>query len=303
MVPALFVFVACTVVRFGAPAVATGGSPVRIGAEAPGASISGLITRIDALLEVVADIDARDRLIELRDLAAGAGSLDLPARRRVTQYVEHALTIEERGRPVSVEESPIQLSESVVITAEEPVGVAAPSSVVAPPPVVVPATPELSPVGTPISPTPTTPTLTAPTPTTPTPTTPAATAPTTLTAPTPTPVESPTVLTDPLAPLHEALVRRDYLGVVALADANPAFAADSGASALRREAVDGWASAEREAAGAAFLAAKELKGAERGTAMRAVLAKLSAINTRFPDNQYAADVARHIELVTAEAAK
>lgn len=74
--------------------------------------------------------------------------------------------------------------------------------------------------------------------------------------------------------------------------------ADPAAARMRASAIDAWARAEREAAGAAFLTARELPaGDARRAALEAVRDRLAAINTRFPQNAYAAEVARHLARV------
>jgi hypothetical protein len=72
------------------------------------------------------------------------------------------------------------------------------------------------------------------------------------------------------------------------------------AQALRRSATDAWAAAEREAAGADFLTARDLaRGPARTTALRAVRDRLATINARYPENAVAVEVARHLERVDA----
>ncbi len=74
--------------------------------------------------------------------------------------------------------------------------------------------------------------------------------------------------------------------------------ADPAAARMRASAIDAWARAEREAAGAAFLTARELPaGDARRDALEAVRDRLAAINARFPQNAYAAEVARHLARV------
>ncbi len=74
--------------------------------------------------------------------------------------------------------------------------------------------------------------------------------------------------------------------------------ADPAAARMRTSAIDAWARAERESAGAAFLTARELPaGDARRAALEAVRDRLAAINARFPQNAYAAEVARHLARV------
>lgn len=73
------------------------------------------------------------------------------------------------------------------------------------------------------------------------------------------------------------------------------------AAALRKETVDAWARTEREAAGAAFITARALPaGPDRQAALVAARDRLAAINTRFPDNNFAAAIAENIAKVNAE---
>lgn len=73
------------------------------------------------------------------------------------------------------------------------------------------------------------------------------------------------------------------------------------AAALRKETVDAWARTEREAAGAAFVTARAMPvGPERQAALVAARDRLAAINTRFPDNNFAAAIAENIAKVNAE---
>ncbi len=73
------------------------------------------------------------------------------------------------------------------------------------------------------------------------------------------------------------------------------------AAALRKETVDAWARTEREAAGAAFITARALPvGPDRTAALVAARDRLAAINTRFPDNNFAAAIAENIAKVNAE---
>lgn len=72
---------------------------------------------------------------------------------------------------------------------------------------------------------------------------------------------------------------------------------------LRREAIDGYARTEREAAGQAFIDARKLPaGAERDAAIKVVRERLAGINTRYPDNAFASQIAAHLARVDAELA-
>lgn len=106
--------------------------------------------------------------------------------------------------------------------------------------------------------------------------------------------------TDPapaLAAARAALADTKYLDAVdALVGVEAAEAA-----ALRKEAIDGWARTERERAGQQFLEARQLPpGNERIASLRAVRAALVAINERFPDNAYAAQIRENIAKVDAD---
>ncbi len=63
-----------------------------------------LVASIDALLAVADEVDRRDRLVELRDLALAADALDPAIRGRVLAYVERVLAIEGRAASVAVVE-------------------------------------------------------------------------------------------------------------------------------------------------------------------------------------------------------
>lgn len=75
------------------------------------------------------------------------------------------------------------------------------------------------------------------------------------------------------------------------------------AATLRKEAIDGWARTERERAGHMFLEARQLPpGGERIASLRAARSALSAINERFPQNAYAAQITENIAKVDADLA-
>ena len=312
----LLLLAACTGVRLGGPDVVK--SPVLVSgpAESVGLLLPSLISRIDSLLATVDEIDRRDRLVELRDLASAAWTLDPAARRRVASYVERVVGIEERSRPVPLAESPIELAESEPITNEEPLGVGPipPTGLPAPEP--TPPAPEPAPPAPePAPPAPDPAPIAVPGPESagvePAPADAIPAAVSTVVAVVPAspgigpPVEPPVatpglLAADPLVPLRAMLVRRDYLAVVTAVDGSPELAARADALVLRREGIDGWSSDEREAAAASFLAARSLQGDERSTALRGVVEKLTAINVRFPENIYAVDIQKHVELVAAE---
>lgn len=124
----------------------------------------------------------------------------------------------------------------------------------------------------------------------------APTAPVAPAAPTAAPAADPATK---LADARKALAETRYLDAVAALDGVTA----PEAVALRKEAVDGYARAERERAGHAFLEARQLPpGNERIASLRAVRASLAAINARFPDNAYAAQIAENLAKVDADLA-
>ncbi len=115
----------------------------------------------------------------------------------------------------------------------------------------------------------------------------------------PAPTTPPAPVVDPLVRARRALSEAKYLDALAAldgADLGPAAATDL--ARVRKEAIDGWARTERERAGRDFLAARARpRGEERSTALVAVRDRLAAINARFPDNSYAADIAKNVALV------
>lgn len=259
MGPTLLFLASCTVVRFGAPDVAHPPGAAASPAEVGGVSLAGLVLRIEALLALTEDVDRRDRLVELLDLATAASKLDPMARRRVATFVERTVVIEERTSPIALAESPMQVSESVSIVIEEPLGG---EPVVVAPAEGPPAVPEPGVV-----------------------------------------VPGVVAVPDPLVALRGLLAAGDYLAVVAVVDGSPELASRPDALALRTDAANAWAGAEREAAAAEFLVARDLAPPERATRLGAVLARLSAINSRFPENAFAAEIQKHIGSVNAELAK
>jgi hypothetical protein len=65
-------------------------------------SFARLEERVDAMLAVETDTDRRDRLGEARELMLDLRGRDPVAQRRVYQYLEHLLAIEERARPGAI---------------------------------------------------------------------------------------------------------------------------------------------------------------------------------------------------------
>lgn len=142
----LWLVLACTIVpyRGGSPAPV---APDPVALADAGAATGQLVANIDALLATTDDVDRRDRLVELRDLALAADALDPAIRGRVLSYVARAIAIEGRAAPVSVEEplatpgapggAPIIVEESI---AEAPIPeVPAPTPEPPPAPAPVPA--------------------------------------------------------------------------------------------------------------------------------------------------------------------
>ncbi len=111
--------------------------------------------------------------------------------------------------------------------------------------------------------------------------------------------------TPPVAPLPDGqlAVARAALAEARYLDAVEALRGVTApdAAPLRKEAVDGWARTERERAGHLFLEARQLPpGNERIASLRAVRSALVAINERFPENAYAAQIAENIAKVDAD---
>ena len=193
-------------------------------------SFARLEERVDVMLAVETDTDRRDRLNEARELMLGLRGRDPVAQRRVYQYLEHVLAIEERARPDSIApDAPVPVDRAPVV--EEALD--------------------------------------------------------------PQPAGS-------LEAARLALAESRYADAIAATDR----LTSPEALAARRQAVDGWAREERERAGRVFLEVKALSpGEERDGRLREVRAQLAAINTRFPDNPYAAQIAEHVARVDAEIGK
>jgi hypothetical protein len=99
---------------------------------------------------------------------------------------------------------------------------------------------------------------------------------------------------DRVASARRALATAQYLEAIALLGTTDGAAA----KATRREAVDGWAREQRASAGRDFVLARAMPwGDPRTRALEAVRDQLRDINARFPDNAYAADVARSLDYV------
>jgi hypothetical protein len=251
--------------------------PVAAGAEAPvearetGAapvSFAPLEERVNVLVAESQDTDRRDRLLAARELMNAMRNKDPVAQHKVYDYLDEVLRIEERSRP-----APIGIDGGSVPIEEEPL---------ATPPASTPA------AGTPPSPT---------APGTPPAATPPVATPPGATAPGATPPGADD--TKALAAARVALSETRYLDAIALLDK----LASPDAATLKKEAIDGWARVERERAGHLFLEARALApGGERVASLREARAALAAINTRFPNNAYAAQITDNIAKVDADLA-
>jgi hypothetical protein len=280
---------ACTGFVHAPPSTAPAGAVAPVDAAV---DFSSLEHRVSTLLATSQDVDQRDRLAELRDLMADMRTRDPASQRRVFVYVKRAVAIEERARPETITpEDFAPLTEEIL---EVPTSTQRTPSISgaeggAPPPS---ATPPPAPPGPTAAPIPAS----------------AATSPETAVAvalPTagstvsPAPTTPPAPVVDPLVRARRALSEAKYLDALAAlegADLGPAAATDL--ARVRKEAIDGWARTERERAGRDFLAARARpRGEERSTALVAVRDRLAAINARFPDNSYAADIAKNVALV------
>ncbi len=228
--PFLLLLVACAVVPYQKPLVVSPVPPEPVATLS--VDLAPLLKRVDSALASTTETDTRDRLVELRELLLSVQVGSPAAQEAVLRYAGRVLAIEERSRPFTMAESPMEMASAFDTVTEEVV---------------------------------------------------------------PEPV-------DALAPARAALSAGKPLDAVAVVDA--ALAANPnlpGAAELRAAAADAWAHDEREAAGAAFLAARALPaGADRSAALQAVATRLAAINERFPQNRYAADVAQNLAIVQKE---
>lgn len=124
MLPLLLI--ACGVLPYHRPpAPLTVGEPAVAAAPEPIPSIAPMLERVDRRLAATDSVDARDRLVELRDLLVSVQLADPKVQERVLRYAERALVIEDRAQPFSLAESPMLMAstlEAVVETvAVEPV--------------------------------------------------------------------------------------------------------------------------------------------------------------------------------------
>lgn len=242
-------------------------------AEQPPVSFVPLEERVNVLIAEANETDRRDRLIAARELMVQMRNKEPAAQRKVYDYLDEVLKIEERARPAPIElDTPIAPIEEEVLEPTPRAPVKPPSGGTVPPP------------ATPAS------------------TAPAATAPTSSTPADPPPVAA--TITNPadqaaLVAARKALADARYLDAVSLLSTS----SSPEAATVRKEAVDAWARAERERAGHSFLEARALPpGNEKILALREVRKALSAINERFPDNAYAAQIKDNVTKVDADLA-
>ena len=225
----LSLLLACVTVPTPTPVTDPTAVAVAGDATAPPVSFAPLEERVNVLIAEAQETDRRDRLGAARELMVSMRNKDPVAQRKVYEYLDAVLTIEERARP-------------------EPIG--------------------FEPIGAPIE---------------------------EEVIPVPPPPPPPAAIGDARA----ALAGGRYLEAVSLL----AGLGSAEALALRKEAVDGWARTERERAGHQFIEARQLPpGNERITALRTVRRALAAINERFPDNAYAAQIAENIAKVDVDLA-
>ncbi|MES2640464.1 MAG: hypothetical protein V4850_13310 [Myxococcota bacterium] len=236
--------IGCAAVPTPAPVAGGDGTVLATSAGPPAVSFVPLEERVNVLVAEAQDTDRRDRLMAARELMQTMRNKDAIAQRKVYDYLDAVLKIEERARPASMGMEPIG-----VPIEEETLGTPNP-----PLPGVQPPLPPLTP---PVDPAPT------------------------------------------VATARAALAEARYLDAVSLLQG----VTTPEASTLRKEAVDGWARTERERAGHMFLEARQLApGGERIASLRAARSALAAINERFPDNMYAAQIAENIAKVDADLA-
>lgn len=102
---------------------------------------------------------------------------------------------------------------------------------------------------------------------------------------------------------REALARQAYEEAIDLLEPLDGTEAWSGLQSVYREAVDGFVHATREAAGAAFLAAREIDDpVERRPALEQVAAQLADLLARYPDSLYVQAIRKNLAQVEAELA-
>ena len=234
-------------------------------------TFSPLEERLEVIFTQSTDGDQRDRLSELRELLHAMRAKDPLAQRRVYDYAERTLKIESRVLPqaLPVEEGlePLAVPIEERPLSETPAGATA-----------TPANPAGATATGAVGPTASDPA-------------------TGLALPMPTLAPVGPTAAELVASARAAFAAADYLA--AIATLAPLTSPQAGT--LRKEAVDAWSRAEREAAGAAFITARALPaGSDRMAALVTARDRLAAINQRFPDNAFAAAIAENITKVNAE---
>ncbi|MDP2311210.1 MAG: hypothetical protein Q8P18_34640 [Pseudomonadota bacterium] len=247
--------IGCVTVPSPPPVAGGDGTVLATTAGPPAVSFVPLEERVNVLVAEAQDTDRRDRLVAARELMQTMRNKDAIAQRKVYEYLDAVLTIEERARPAPIGMDPIG-----VPIEEEPLG----GSSTAPTGGAPLPLPDIQPLPSVIA-----------------------------------PAEAATTLASAVVGARAALAESRYLDAVALLQG----VTTPEASTLRKEAVDGWARTERERAGHMFLEARQLPpGGERVASLRAARIALAAINERFPDNAYAAQIAENIAKVDADLA-
>lgn len=263
---ALLLSSAC-VIRTAPPPGATAAEPA-----AP-SDLGAVEARLNDLLSSNDDLDRRDRLMAALDLARQARRMDDASRGAVVAYLEQLAAIEARDVPFA---APVVLPAEALQSAtgssmiEEDLDAA---------PAVAPA-PEPAPEAPPTE---------------------VATA-----QPEAAPPAPPVEATDPDAPLVRArqqLAANDLEGALASLERCKGQPCWGEAEPLWVETRDRHVFARREAAGARYLASRELEDrAARIDALRLVRDELSELLRRYPDTRYADALARNIALVSQEIA-
>lgn len=240
------------------------GPPPEASASSPEPVTYGPIEeQVSVLLAESDDADTRARLEQARELMLSMRGKDPIAQRVVYNYLAQVVSIEQRARPQSVAETAFDQTFTPIEEIPVEVPIEAPPPPTEAPPIEAPPTPAVE-------------------------------------APVEAPVVVPVVDESALVANARAL----------LAGNKNAEAADTLASAtsaeavkLRREAIDGYARAERERAGQLFIDARKLAaGPEREAAVKQVREILSGVNKRYPDNAFASQIAAHLARVDAELA-
>ncbi len=113
----MLLLVACGVVPYGGIRPVP---PVAVPTEVAAPS-TALLAEIDRLLGSADEVDRRDRLVELRDLALGADRMEPTARARVLRYVARAIAIEARAVPSTIGEPVMEMAEGLGGVTETPI--------------------------------------------------------------------------------------------------------------------------------------------------------------------------------------